>query len=30
MKVMGIANSREEASAAAECMHEIDFVHIPF
>ena len=30
MKVMGIAGTKDEASAAAECMHEIDFVHIPF
>lgn len=30
MKVMDIASSREEASAASECMHEIDGVQIPF
>ena len=30
MKLMDIAGSREEASAASECMHEIDGVQIPF
>jgi hypothetical protein len=30
MKLMDIATSRDEASAASECMHEIDGVQIPF
>ena len=30
MRVMKIAATREEALAAAECMHQIDGVHIPF
>lgn len=30
MKIMNIANSRDEASATSECMHEIDGVLIPF
>ena len=30
MRVMKIATSREEALGAAECMHQIDGVHIPF
>lgn len=30
MKIMQLAQSREEASATVECMHEIDGVQIPF
>lgn len=30
MKVMDIASTREEASNASECMHEIEGVQIPF
>lgn len=30
MKLMDIATSRDEASAASGCMHEIDGVQIPF
>ena len=30
MKIMGIANSRDEASNCSDCMHEIDGVTIPF
>jgi len=30
LKVMQLADSKEEASATVECMHEIDGVQIPF
>jgi hypothetical protein len=30
MKLMDIARTKDEASAASECMHEIDGVNIPF